>query len=147
MQNISFRFFSSYPSPGSILIKIKTFKTSLTSERMCGSWILIEFPALRENSFLLRLLVPRIFYEGENSFLFGKSSFICVDWKWREKEKLFIIQQQEKLWAIKKDWIWLKSLLRLSVCLVEGKSFSISENPRKFHKSAKGKFAGIYLFR
>lgn len=66
-------------------------------------------------------------------------------------EKLFIIQQQEKLWAIKKDWIWLKSLLLsvYRVCLVDAKEklFPSPKNPKNFPHTSKGragKLAGIY---
>lgn len=116
------------PSHASILIKIKNFSTSFSlPHRRRGSgfdWI-SAFHGENSSACFSRSSPP-----GRSTFLSFRKVIIYV---WIESEagveKLFIIQQQEKLWAIKKDWIWLKSLLSVS-CMFsfrgKGKTFSIS---------------------
>lgn len=91
---------------------------------MCGSWILIEFPAWRAElfSYSLSLMLSLSLFSTplkENSFIFGKVIiYVRIEDEGKERKTFHhSTQQQEKLWAIKKDWIWLKSLPSPSSCV------------------------------
>jgi hypothetical protein len=103
----------------------------------------LNFLLYEENLFFLlfattstvRSLIP-----WENSFpFFSKSHHLCVDWKWwGEGKKTFhhsttgkTLSNQERLNMIKISSSFSLSLsLVCRVCLVEAKTFSISETPK-----------------